>query len=55
MKTTAAVFPMGSKKRKSNNDDKHGHGQEKHYVEGKNFYSEGVLRALGASAHAEVI
>ena len=28
-KTTAAVFPRGSKKRKSNNDDKHGHGQEK--------------------------
>ena len=25
-KTTAAVFPRGSKKRKSNNDDKHGHG-----------------------------
>ena len=25
----AAVFPRGSKKRKSNNDDKHGHGQEK--------------------------
>ena len=28
-KTIAAVFPRGSKKRKSNNDDKHGHGQEK--------------------------
>ena len=28
-KTTAAVFPRGSKKRKSNNDDKRGHGQEK--------------------------
>ena len=25
----AAVFPRGSKKRKSNNDDKHDHGQEK--------------------------
>ena len=25
----AAVFPGGSIKRKSNNDDKHGHGQEK--------------------------
>ena len=24
-----AVFPRGSKKRKSNNDDKHGHGQDK--------------------------
>jgi hypothetical protein len=29
MKTIAAVFPRGSKKRKSNNDDKHGHGKEK--------------------------
>ena len=29
MKTTAAVFPRGFKKRKPNNDDKHGHGQEK--------------------------
>ena len=28
-KTTAAVFPRGSKKRKSKNDDKHGHGQDK--------------------------
>ena len=28
-KTIAAVFPRGSKKRKSNNDDKHDHGQEK--------------------------
>ena len=28
-KSTAAVFPRGSKKRKFNNDDKHGHGQEK--------------------------
>ena len=28
-KTTAAVFPRGSEKRKSNNDDKHDHGQEK--------------------------
>ena len=28
-KTIAAVFPRGSKKKKSNNDDKHGHGQEK--------------------------
>ena len=28
-KTTAVVFPRGSKKKKSNNDDKHGHGQEK--------------------------
>ena len=28
-KTTAAIFPRGSKKRKSNNDDKHDHGQEK--------------------------
>ena len=27
--TIAAVFPGGSKKRQSNNDDKHGHGQEK--------------------------
>ena len=38
-KSTATVFPRGSKKRKSNNDDKHGHGQEKRrpstYVEGK--------------------
>ena len=28
-KTIAAVFPRGSEKRKPNNDDKHGHGQEK--------------------------
>ena len=28
-KTIAAVFPRGPKKRKSNNDDKHGHGQDK--------------------------
>ena len=28
-KTIVAVFPRRSKKRKSNNDDKHGHGQEK--------------------------
>ena len=28
-KTIAAVFPRGSKKRKSNNDHKHEHGQEK--------------------------
>ena len=28
-KTTVAVFPRGSKKRKSNNDDKHDYGQEK--------------------------
>ena len=28
-KTIAAVFPRGSRKRKSNNDDKHDHGQEK--------------------------
>ena len=28
-KTTAAVFARGSQKRKSNNDDKHDHGQEK--------------------------
>ena len=28
-KNIIAVFPMGSKKRKSNNDDKHDHGQEK--------------------------
>ena len=28
-KTTAAVFPRGSKKRTSNNDDQHDHGQEK--------------------------
>ena len=27
--TIAAVFPRGSKKRKCNNDDKHGHDQEK--------------------------
>ena len=27
--TETAVFPGGSEKRKSNNDDKHGHGQEK--------------------------
>ena len=37
--TIADVFPGGSIKRKSNNDDKHGHGQEKRrpstYVEGK--------------------
>ena len=36
----AAVFPRGFKKRKSNNDDKHDHDQEKWrpstYVEGKN-------------------
>ena len=25
-KTIAAIFPRGSKKRKSNNDDMHGHG-----------------------------
>ena len=38
-KTAPAVFPRGSKKRKSNNDDKHDHGQEKRrtstYVEGR--------------------
>ena len=38
-KTTVAVFPTGSKKRESNNDDKHDHGQEKRrpstYVEKK--------------------
>ena len=28
-KTTVAVFPRGSKKRKSNNDDKNDQGQEK--------------------------
>ena len=28
-KIIAAVFPSGSKKKKSNNDDKHGHGLEK--------------------------
>ena len=28
-KSTTAVFPRGSKKRKSNNDDKHDHGREK--------------------------
>ena len=28
-KTTGAVFPRGSEKRKSNNDDKHDHDQEK--------------------------
>ena len=28
-KTIAAVFPEGSKKRKSNDDDKQDHGQEK--------------------------
>ena len=37
--TTAAVFPRRSQNRKSNNDDKHDHGQEKRilstYVEGK--------------------
>ena len=37
--TTAAVFPRGFEKRKSNNDDKQDHGKEKgdpqHYVEGK--------------------
>ena len=26
--TTVAVFPRGSKKRETNNDDKHDHGQE---------------------------
>ena len=35
------VFPRGSQKRKSNNDDKHDHGEEikgdpQHYVEGTN-------------------
>ena len=39
LKKTTAVFPGGSKKRKSNNDDKHGRGQEQgdpqHYVEGQ--------------------
>ena len=38
-KTIAAVFPGGSEKRKSNNEDKHVHGQEKSrpstHVEGK--------------------
>ena len=28
-KSRAAVFPRGPKKRKSNNDEKHYHGQEK--------------------------
>ena len=28
-KAIAAVFPRGSQKRKSNNDNKRGHGQEK--------------------------
>ena len=28
-KIIVAVFPRGSKKRKSNNDDKHDYGQEK--------------------------
>ena len=28
-KTTVAVFPWVSKKRESNNDDKHDHGREK--------------------------
>ena len=41
-KTIVLVFPRGSNKMKSNNDDKHGHGQEKRrpstYVEGKNKY-----------------
>ena len=39
-KTIVAVFPRGSKKRKSKNDDKHDHGKEKMrpstYVEGEN-------------------
>ena len=39
MKTIVAVFPRGSKKRKSINHDKHDHGQEKRrpltFVEGK--------------------
>ena len=39
MKNIAAVVPRGSEQRKSNNADKHDHGQEerKHstYVEGK--------------------
>ena len=39
-KTIVAVFPRGSKKRKSNNDDKHDHGQKNSipstYVEGQN-------------------
>ena len=39
-KTIAAVLPRGSKKRESNNEDKHGHGQEKRrlptYGEGQN-------------------
>ena len=38
-KTILAVFPRGSKKRKSINDNKHDHGQEKRrpstYLEGK--------------------
>ena len=41
-KITAAIFPRGSKKRKSNNDDKHDRGQEKRrpsiYVEGKSLH-----------------
>ena len=40
-KIIVAVFPRGSKKNKSNNDDKHDHGQEKTgpstYVERKNM------------------
>ena len=45
LQLTTAVFPGGSKKRKSNNDSKNGHGQEKRrpstYVEGtKNDSSE---------------
>ena len=39
-KTTTAVFPRESKKWKSDNDDKHDHGQEKRrpstFVEGQN-------------------
>ena len=42
----APVFPEGSKKRKSKNDNKHGKGQEKiypqHYVEGKNSTPDGT-------------
>ena len=38
-KTTAAVFPRGSKKRRSNSDEKHEHGQEQRrtstFIEGK--------------------
>ena len=41
-KAIVAVFPRGSKKRKSNNDDEHDHGQEKRrpstHVEGIMYF-----------------